>query len=326
MKQGVSGFAAVLILLLGAGSLTAAIDSVWAERGGEVAAWVLQTYLGPEAVASPTPEVPEESPVPVAVRVVEEAWDELKRQNTPWQEETVKQPTVPGELEIRNETSYAVEMTELPPLPVTADPTVLIVHTHGSEGYLDSADNNYRTAEEARSVLAVGDAIKRSLESQGISVIHDRTICDRPEYNGAYNRSREVIESWLSQREIFLVLDIHRDAVADAGGNQMAMTVVENGSYARLMLVVGTDEGGLYHPLWRQNLSLAAVLQSDLEATVPGIMRPVNLRSERFNQDLGALSLLVEVGASGNALEQAVTSAEAFGTVLGKVLSSCKGS
>lgn len=325
MKQGISGFAAVVMLLLGAGSLTAAANAVWPEKGSEISAWVLKNYLGPAAVATSVPAIPETSPEPVMVRVVEEAWDELRRQETPLQEETVERPAVPGELEIRNETAYGVELSALPTLPTAKEITVLIVHTHGSEGYADTAENNYRTTEEARSVLAVGDAIEESLEAQGVSVLHDRTICDRPEFNNAYNRSREVIESWMAKEDIFLVLDVHRDAVADQNGNQMAMRTSVNGTeHAKLMLVVGTDDGGLYHPEWHQNLSLAAVLQSDMEVAYPGIMRPVNLRSERFNQDLGRLSLLVEVGASGNTLEEAVASGTCFGTVLGTVLNSCK--
>ena len=76
------------------------------------------------------------------------------------------------------------------------------------------------------------------------------------------------------------------------------------------MFVVGTDYGGLTHPQWQQNLSLALKLQTQLESFCPGICRNLNLRTQRFNQDLSVGSLLVEVGASGNTHAQALKSAE----------------
>lgn len=48
---------------------------------------------------------------------------------------------------------------------------------------------------------------------------------------------------------IALVLDIHRDAVEDENGGQMRMACTIDGEdAAKLMLVVGTDAGGLEHP------------------------------------------------------------------------------
>jgi hypothetical protein len=52
-------------------------------------------------------------------------------------------------------------------------------------------------------------------------------------------------------------------------------------------------------------------------------MRPLNLRKERFNQDLGTLGLLVEVGTSGNTLGEAQITAKAFAEALGDILTGC---
>ena len=76
------------------------------------------------------------------------------------------------------------------------------------------------------------------------------------------------------------------------------------------MFVVGTDYGGLTHPNWQENLALALKLQTQLEALCDGICRNLNLRSQRFNQDLSAGALLIEVGASGNTRQEALRSAE----------------
>ena len=62
----------------------------------------------------------------------------------------------------------------------------------------------------------------------------------------------------------------------------------------------------------QENLSLALKLTALLEAENPGITRPVNLRSQRFNMDLTTGSLLIEVGAAGDTLSEATIAANAL--------------
>lgn len=301
------------------------------EKARELEQMALGRQLGAVAVLNQTsPESPETSePEKVAVTVVEEAWDEVKREKE--SDTTPPEPVAVdggGTLELRNETGYTVDLGQLPALPqLSGEPVVLIMHTHGSESYRDPELEGYRTQNETKSVIAVGETIKQVLEAAEITVIHDKTLCDYPEYTGAYNRSRTVIENNLAEHpEITLVLDIHRDAVENSDGTQMRMAcTLEGGEGAQLMLVVGTDAGGLYHPDWQVNLSLGAILQMKLSEAYPGLMRPLNLRTERFNQDLAPMTLLVEVGASGNTLEEAKLSATAFAQTLTQVLFALKG-
>ena len=53
-----------------------------------------------------------------------------------------------------------------------------------------------------------------------------------------------------------------------------------------------------------------------LEPTLP---RPINLRAQRFNQHLTPCSLLVEVGTSGNTLQEAIRGAKYFAQSAGAV-------
>ena len=137
-------------------------------------------------------------------------------------------------------------------------------------------------------------------------------------YNGAYERMRQTIEGYLAEYpSIQMVLDIHRDAAEDADGNPVALTAEADGeACAELMLVVGTDEGGLSHPDWQENLANALKIQTLLNRSAPGLCRNLNLRTERFNQHETPGSLLVEVGASGNTLAEALRSARILGQAL----------
>lgn len=66
------------------------------------------------------------------------------------------------------------------------------------------------------------------------------------------------------------VIDVHRDSILTDDGRAYKTSCTINGEEtAQLMLVVGTDDGGLYHPDWQENLNRAASLQYRLNRTYP---------------------------------------------------------
>lgn len=198
-------------------------------------------------------------------------------------------------------------------------PTVLIVHTHTTESYAGapeevySENGAYRSLDPEYNMIAVGAEIARVLEAGGIHVIHDRTFHDYPSYNASYGNARQTIQKQLEAHpEICMVLDIHRDASDGAGGQLVTSGTVGGQKSTQLMLVAGTDTAGNYFPGWQENLALALKLTALLEQADPGLTRPVTLREHRFNMDLTPGSLIVEVGAAGDRLEEALLAANAF--------------
>ena len=164
-------------------------------------------------------------------------------------------------------------------------------------------------------MISIGAELARVLKAGGIQVIHDTTAHDDPSYTYAYGNSRKSIQEYLQQYpSIRLVLDLHRDAAEDSQGNQVAYTSSLGGqTAAQLMIVMGSSAGNLDYPHWQENLTLAVQLQTALQRQNPGICRPLNLRAQRYNQDLHPGTLLVEVGAAGNTHSQALLSARALG-------------
>ena len=211
-----------------------------------------------------------------------------------------------------------------------AEPQVLIVHTHGSESYTMPPGEEYeesgesRTTDTAYNVVRVGDEIARVLGERGISVVHDRTLHDYPEYNGAYDRSLGSIESYLEKYpSISIVLDIHRDAIYDGEGNPYkVVSPVAEGRAAQMTFVIGTDGSGLPNDNWQENLKLAAAVQNTLLEDYPTLMRPITVRNSRYNQHCTTGSLLVEVGAAGNSLDEALLSARLLAGGLAETLQS----
>ena len=95
---------------------------------------------------------------------------------------------------------------------------------------------------------------------------------------------------------------------------------VDGQQTAQLMFVTGTDAGGLTHDHWQDNLAFQAQLHDRLNSTYPGIMRPMSIRASRFNQHIRKGSMLVEVGACGNTLEEALAAARIFANTLADAL------
>ncbi len=207
-------------------------------------------------------------------------------------------------------------------------PQVLILHTHGSEAYTMPPGLEYEPTSECRTtdctcnVVRVGDELAGVLEAAGLTVVHDTTLHDYPEYSGAYDRSLTAAKAYLEQYpSIQFILDVHRDAISDGnGGMYKVVSDVAGQNAAQLSFVVGTDGGGLEHPLWQENLKLAAAITQCLAEDYPTLMRPITVRNSRYNQHLTTGTLLVEVGAAGNSLDEALLSARLLGNALAEVI------
>lgn len=213
-------------------------------------------------------------------------------------------------------------------LPEEKGPQILIVHTHGSEAYTMPPGEEYEASGECRTTdcnyntVRVGDELAATLEEAGLSVLHDTTLHDYPQYSGAYDRSLASINSYLEQYPtISFVLDIHRDAISDGEGNMYkVVSNVAGLNAAQMTFVIGTDGGGLEHPNWRENLKLAAAVQQNLLDDYPSLMRPITVRNSRYNQHVTTGSLLVEMGAAGNSLDEALLSARLLGQALAETI------
>ena len=304
----------------------------------------LPTEMTPTLAPYMTPLLPEENP-PVSTGL-DNGWDD-RVWPVPDETDPGAQPVrevtllpmsgdeylIDGTVTVNNDTRHTIDIPALLAQPSkltpTADgPQVLIIHSHGSESFLPDERDFYiptdieRTEDTRYNVVRLGDEITARLEELGLTVVHDRSIHDFPSYRGSYGNSLKSIQSFVEQYPtIQVVLDIHRDSVSQADGT-MFKPVCESvyGKTAQLMFVAGSDDMGLPHDNWRDNLSFAAKLQSRLLEACPTLMRPIHLREERFNQHATPGSLILEIGAAGNSLTEAMRAANLFCDVAGPYL------
>ena len=291
LQLGTAVLALALVLRLGSGDGKAAWEvgnTLTFISTGRVAVQTeptRDTVPGQETVPAETAETPPEETVPV----FGESQKPLVKVSAAWSVDTLELLQEPLEWELK-----------------AAVPTVLILHSHATEGYRDTS--GYRTTDKDKNMVSVGAELAQELEAGGIRVIHDTALHDSPSYNNAYIHARSSTEKILEENPgICLVLDLHRDAAEDESGKQKAASVTVDGvSTARLMLVMGSDKGSRSYPNWEKNLALAVKLQAQLEQDYPGLCKPIKLGTSRYNQDLCTGALLVEVGMAGNTHSEAL--------------------
>ena len=232
-------------------------------------------------------------------------------------------------LKLNNATEYNLDIDAMcaEELSIKVDgdgPQVLVLHTHTTECYDGDEMNGEteRNTDDSVNVVAVGNEICAVLEENGIKTVHDTTYHDYPSYQGSYTRALTTIDTQLKNNpSIKVVLDVHRDAFIYPDGSKLKVSCEENGeSTAQVMIVAGTDSMGLWHDNWRENLKFAAKIQNAAEIMYPGLMRPINLRTERFNEHMTKGSLILEVGSNGNTLEQAKAGGRDVARVIAAVL------
>ena len=228
-------------------------------------------------------------------------------------------------VQIKNGTSYNLTLEMLKPDIEVNNKSIIIFHTHTCESYPPTEEFNYietgtyRTTDLNYSVARVGDELENQLKSYNYNVIHDKTYHDYPSYSGSYDRSLNTVRNILaSNQDTDVIIDLHRDAIADYS---YAPTVKIGDEYAaQLMFVIGSDGGGLEHPNWQENLKFAVKIQEKANELYPGLFKPIILRNSRYNQHLAKGACIIEVGATGNTMEQCLISMKYLAKVVSEVV------
>ncbi|MBQ9298398.1 MAG: stage II sporulation protein P [Clostridia bacterium] len=229
-------------------------------------------------------------------------------------------------VQIKNSSNYELTQEIMnPDIELENRRNVVIYHTHTCESYTPSEKfnyemtGNYRTTDLNYSVSRVGDELQSYLEQYGFNVAHDKTINDYPAYTGSYNRSLKAVNNVLSNIESDIVIDLHRDAVGSSS-DYAPRAKIGDEEAAQIMFVIGTDGGGLEHPNWQQNLKFAIKIQQKANELYPGLFRPIILRNSRYNQHVAKAAVIIEVGATGNTLEQCLASMKYLAKIMNEAL------
>ena len=200
-------------------------------------------------------------------------------------------------------------------------PQILIYHTHSQEGYADSVAGDSSTT-----VVGVGDYLTKLLQEQyGLNVIHHKGEYDVKTRDDAYSLAGPAVEKILAENpSIEIVIDLHRDGV---GETTRLVTEVDGMPTAKIMFVNGLSRttsvgeiGYLYNPNLADNLAFSFQTQLAAAEYYPGLSRGVYLKGYRYNLHYCPKSLLVEVGAQTNTVQEAMNAMIPLADILNKVV------
>ena len=225
-------------------------------------------------------------------------------------------------VKIKNETGYDLSNEDLNYDKLKIDKSnIIIFHTHTCESYTSSKKysytptGNFRTTDLKYSVARVGDELTNYLKKYNFNVTHNKTYHDYPSYNGSYSRSLSTVSGILKKTKADIIIDLHRDAIGSYSGYAPTVKIGDD-ECAQIMFVIGTDGGKLKHQNWKSNLQFAIKIQELANKEYPGLFKPIILRNSRYNQHLGKAACIIEVGSTGNKLEQCLNSMKYLSKIL----------
>lgn len=235
---------------------------------------------------------------------------------------TVDRATDIGEnlLNARKMLEYDASITQDP-----SKPQILIYHTHSQEGFADSIPGDPSTT-----ILGAGEKLAQLLRDEyGFNVIHHTGVYDGERRDYAYSEAGPAIEQILKENpSIEVVIDLHRDGVADStrlvsdvGGRPTAQFMFFNGlSYLKSKGAVDYLE----NPYIEENLAFSFQMKLAAEEYYPGFSRNTYLKGLRYNMHYCPKSLLIEVGAQTNTVEEIMNAMDPLAHILAMVLKSEK--
>lgn len=226
--------------------------------------------------------------------------------------------TMAGSDQLSVEKLLGMDMT----LPQEGDgPQILIYHTHSQEAFADSVPGDVNTG-----IVGVGECLTKILTEQyGYRVLHNTGQYDVETRDNAYSRALPAVEQILAENpSIQVIIDLHRDEVAE---ETKLVTDIQGRPTARFMFFNGLSRsrktGDIdYLANENQEANLAFSFQMQLKAAeyYPGLTRRIYLKGYRYNMHLRPRTLLVELGAQNNTVEEAINACDPLAHILDMVL------
>ena len=196
------------------------------------------------------------------------------------------------------------------------NPIIYIYNSHQLENYNNENLEKYGITPN---VLMASYILKEKLNTMGLSTIVETTnLTDFLNVNGwdhssSYKASRLLMLDKISKyNSLKYFIDIHRDSVSKS----VSTVSINNKNYAKILFVVGLE-----HDNYQSNLDNMEKINKISEKYYPGLSRGIYKKSGRgvngiYNQDINPNTILIEVGAVENNIEEVFNTMEALSNIL----------
>lgn len=201
----------------------------------------------------------------------------------------------------------------------SANPRMLIYHTHSCETYSNSPAGNYHSNDPENSVIKVGNLLTTELTKKGWGVVHNTTLHDDPSYNNSYSNSLKTVKSMLANyKSVDIAIDLHRDGKTLSNDsvkkeyNKEYTTTINGETVSKICFVVGMRNENV-----DEVMKIANDLTNLANEKYPGLARPVVKKDNgRYNQYVAKNGILIEVGCNAVSVEEASASVKYIADIL----------
>lgn len=203
------------------------------------------------------------------------------------------------------------------PNPVDIEnPIIYIYNSHQLENYNGENLDIYGITPN---VLMASYLLKEKLNSKGLSTIVETTNMSEFlslngwDYASSYKASRVfILDKKNKYSSLKYFVDIHRDSV----GKNVSTVNIGGKSYARILFVVGLE-----HSNYASNLNTMENINNLCNKYYPGLSRGIYKKEGSgvngiYNQDISPNSILIEVGGTGNNIDEVLNTTEAISNIL----------
>lgn len=201
-------------------------------------------------------------------------------------------------------------------------PLVYIYHTHNRESFLPElgrTDDPEQAYDAKKNITLVGERLQQALQREHIPAIQTKTdYWNKGNVENEYDLSRKTVQGVLKKyNSLKMVFDIHRDSLP------RDKTTVQLGgkNVAQVYFIIGGS-----NPNSKKNEAFALRIHERMQQMYPGvskgayIARPNPAFDTRYNQDLFADSVLIEIGGPENTLDEEYRTADLLAKVIASLL------
>ncbi len=199
-------------------------------------------------------------------------------------------------------------------------PHILIYHTHSQEAFIDSVPGDKSTT-----IVGAGAKLSELLRDEyGYEVYHHTGEYDIDTRDDAYAKSAPALEDILEQYpQIQVIIDLHRDGVAE---DRHLVAEWDGKMIAQFMFFNGLSYINTKGPIdYLPNPNLGGNLALSYQATImaneyyPGLARRTYLNGYRYNMHYREKTMLIELGAQTNTVDEIMSACEPLAHILDMV-------
>ncbi|MDD6224585.1 MAG: stage II sporulation protein P [bacterium] len=202
----------------------------------------------------------------------------------------------------------------------TKEPIVYLYNTHQLEEYQNENTASYNITPN---VMMASYILREKLEEKGIpTIVEENNVSEIRKINNwnyaaSYKVTKLLMEDAYSKNPTLqYFIDVHRDSVK----KNISTVTINDKNYARVLFIVGLE-----NPNYPKNLEITTAINDLIITSHPNLSRGIYKKQGSgvngvYNQDFHENTILIEIGAHENTIDEVYNTIEVVAAALEKYI------